>query len=431
MRPQDVITFNLTLDNVETRKSNDLASTNAHNRMDNINFTINNSYQQYCKQEAQAREYSRHLLLHIQQFEYTSLQLTSDTQLAQVDKDTYEKLFIQQNPMLWARIQRVMATGHLHSNNIRMPLFYSTPKTEWFKEAHIEPRADSSVSELLSDREDGVWRRTPSPHPAVEGTQSEIPKWTAETQSVSRNSQISTKRTKEPSREPPASTFIDFVAEEPTRMIVKNKVPLLNSSLNWEPSQHQPSAYKEKHTVKNHLQYLDCPFWAPISSGVGQGTNPAKQKTDWGENNSPMQNVEKENVAPENNLHIVEEDLNARTALQTPEAQVFSHQTSLSTRKSNPISDEVVQSTGSTDESTRFVELAVRVGQHSPSLIMPDVEIKPNLPERKIDITPISSLPSEPKTMKPFRLDSDSESTVSATMSGPSAPAEDSDSFWN
>ena len=66
--------------------------------------SLKNSYQAYWKQDAEARESNRQLLVKLQRFEFKASELCSRTQIAHQMKAQYEKMLVNQNPLLWAQV---------------------------------------------------------------------------------------------------------------------------------------------------------------------------------------------------------------------------------------------------------------------------------------------------------------------------------------
>lgn len=151
----------------------------------NINFggfndSLKYSYQQFCKNDAEAREHSRQLLLRLDRFENKSQELAANTQIAEKMKNQYERRLMQENPLLWSQIQRSLAildypeinqhlpsTAGIHHHHGPVNTNSAEKKTREMA-INTSNSSHSSVSEQPSLHEDGVWAHSPSPMPDVQ-----------------------------------------------------------------------------------------------------------------------------------------------------------------------------------------------------------------------------------------------------------------------
>ena len=144
-----------------------------------FNESLKYSYQQFCKNDAEAREKNRLLLLRLDRFENKSQELSSNTQIAAEMKNQYERRLMQENPLLWSQIQRSLAildypeiNQHLPPAIIhhQVPAYTSNTTQRQTREMAINTSnsSHSSASEQPSLHEDGVWAHSPSPMPDVQ-----------------------------------------------------------------------------------------------------------------------------------------------------------------------------------------------------------------------------------------------------------------------
>lgn len=138
----------------------------------NIGANLKYAYQQFCKQDGEEREFSRQLLIKLHKFEAKSAELASRTHIAQQMKNQFERVLMQQNPLLWAQIQRGLAEDlDSRFESHQQPVSIHNPVC--MKDMAINTDGRSSTSSEQSLQEDGVWPHTPSPHPDLPPTTAE------------------------------------------------------------------------------------------------------------------------------------------------------------------------------------------------------------------------------------------------------------------
>lgn len=128
----------------------------------NFNESLRYSFQQFSKQDAEAREHSCQLLLRLDRFEAKALELGSRTRKALQIKNHYERILMHQHPLLWAHIQRglVYNIGDMETK-LEVSNILPTRST---KEMAINTSRSSSPSDQNSLHE-AVWPNSPSPYP--------------------------------------------------------------------------------------------------------------------------------------------------------------------------------------------------------------------------------------------------------------------------
>lgn len=131
-----------------------------------MNFSFGNpseslkcAYQQFCQQDAEEREHDRQFLTRLQKFESKSVELGTQTHLARQMKNQYEKIMMQQNPLLWAKVQQSIAES-------------SSFKVGKLAERRTKDVAINTYQEIssASDQDslhDGIWPHSPSPDVAI------------------------------------------------------------------------------------------------------------------------------------------------------------------------------------------------------------------------------------------------------------------------
>lgn len=129
----------------------------------NFGESLKYSFQQFSKQEAEAREHSRQLLLRLDRFEGKALELGSRTKKALQIKNHYERILMHQHPLVWSHIQR----GLIH-NVGEMETPAGVPSDAFTIRPTREMAINTSLSSSPSDQNslhEGVWPQSPSPCP--------------------------------------------------------------------------------------------------------------------------------------------------------------------------------------------------------------------------------------------------------------------------
>lgn len=189
-----------------------------------LNDSLKYSYQQFCKQDAEGREHSRQWLVRLHQFDIQRQELSLQTQGQKTNLAQYERMLMQQNPLLWAQIQRSMAVENFDGEPplTALPLDHTFRSPKEFKEKAINTTNSSSTSaDQHSLHEDGVWPLSPSPHPdasSIPPQSMTINKSVAPILSISRSSSehhhnlptVNTMEQLQPPRNFPASTPEDL-----------------------------------------------------------------------------------------------------------------------------------------------------------------------------------------------------------------------------
>lgn len=117
------------------------------------------AYQQFCRQDAEQREHDQQFLAKLQKFESKTVELGTQTQLARQMKNQYEKIVMQQNPLLWAKVQQSLAKF----TSFKIDKLAGTRTRDVAINTHQEISSASDQDSL----HEGVWPHTPSPEPVV------------------------------------------------------------------------------------------------------------------------------------------------------------------------------------------------------------------------------------------------------------------------
>jgi hypothetical protein len=365
--------------------------------------SIKYSYQQFCKQDAEGRESNRRLLVKLKKFEAKSFDLVAQTQVAQQMRNQYERTLMQQNPVLWAQIQRNIATD-MTDFELERPLTGHGGRKHT-REMAMNTSHNSSTSEQHSLHEEGVWPHTPSPFPEFDAQQF------ASDQSTHLNIRSSTLAV------PHSQDTLESLNK--TR---DSKVSNSHSALQNESLSHHQGHIQDKHPLtsvpdfqqpaQNIVASPQVDDFIPASSSTPNVM--AKQRKSYP--NPPsiavsnLELLKEESIGVlENNLE-QEKDVKLTTTieLKTPLSSVTE------IPAANPITTYDESQKVSNDEDFRKLQpietvISDEVAQH---------------------VSPHQS----PQKIKPFCLDSESDGAddpISGPLSGRNVGDDDSDSFWN
>ena len=309
---------------------------------------------------------------------------------------------MQQNPLLWAQIQRSMAVDSFHGEPplTALPLDHTFLSPKEFKEKAINTTNSSSTSaDQHSLHEDGVWPHSPSPHPDAPSNPPQsmtINKAAAPIMSISRSSSehhhnlatVNNVEQFQPPRNFPASTPEDLDPVNQMERFLPFDVSTPNINRFPESQISPPSV---------HL---------PLVNRLSLDASENKEKP----NNLPIQSVLRENF----------EVMSLSTESKFQEKFQFGNNERKQSFQLENVTIPQTISTPATVIQEQIIEKVPPVQQ----------EIKEAVP------TVIHQAPAKKpdEDLKPFRLDSESEGgeeVLSGPLSGQAAGDDDSsDSFW-
>ncbi len=363
------------------------------------------SYQQFCKQDAEEREHSRRLLVKLKKFEAKSFDLAAQTQVAQQMRNQYERMLMQQNPLLWAQLQRNIATD-ITDFELEIPLSVRSSAQKYTREKAINTSHHSSTSsEQHSLQEEGIWPHTPSPCPEVGIQQLENkPKnmniCPVPYEEVADNSQAINL----------SKTFTNLMKEQ-------------KSASFHEDSQvknlQAPTSVQNIHLPQSiPMQHLQLDNFIPASSSTPniatkQENNPSFSK-------SPSSSLSERGAK---SLNREQQSGNVTVVPIYEEKEVLKpkmveHHSSYSNETTGLlIADSIVNESQSAVHDIEDIIRVVNTSDEAPTTAQLVTHPQQTNPE-----------------VKPFRLDSESECAddpISGPLSGKNAGDDDSDSFWN
>jgi len=373
-----------------------------------FNESIKYSYQQFCKQDAEGRESNRRLLVKLKKFEAKSFDLVAQTQVAQQMRNQYERMLMQQNPVLWAQIQRNIAT-EITDFELERPLT-SHSSRKYTREMAINTSLNSSTSEQHSLHEEGVWPHTPSPFPELDIQQF-----------------VSDK-----------STHLNICSSTLTVPHSKDTLDNLNKNGNSKVSNSQSASQNE--SLIPHLQGYSHdkhpPTSVPDTQQPAQNIAASPQVDNFIPANSSTPNSNPNVTAKQNN-----------PCMNPPSTSTVSNLELLKEESNRVIEDNLEQ--GKNVKLTTTIELKTPVSSLTEILaanpIKTYIESKKGSNDedfRKLQPTETVigdeaqhvSPHQSPQNIKPFCLDSESDGAddpISGPLSGKNVGDDDSDSFWN
>ena len=353
-----------------------------------MNFNIGNpseslkyAYQQFCREDAEERERDRKFLAKLQKFESKTVELSTHTQLARQMKNQYEKIVMQQNPLLWAKVQQNIAK----LSPFRVDKLIGT-KT---KDVAINTYQDISSASDQDSLHEGIWPHSPSPDPEIKENE-ETPANPVDLKQLSQkpcHEQQSLKLT--------------------TRGHFSKEYPLHHSEGEHLNQQHSQKLTKETH-LKDDLSpidkgdYLNKQFPSKVNKGENFNEHPSPKPTEEDRSNKLLSPPASFKFSPQ--------------CVSSPYATKQAEKSTTPITYKNPAEND-----------NSIPELA----NGKPQAI--ETTSVPKETQGKIQPPAVSVLATPVVESKTFRLDSDSESAdvISGPKNGGHAADEDSDSFWS
>ena len=360
------------------------------------NESLKHVYQQYLKSDAEARDSSRQLLTKLQKFEFKAMELGARSHMARQMRSRYEKMLIQQSPLLWAQIQRALMSDELELE-YHAPMTNSTPKSAHRgTSTRIEDNSSTS-DDSHSLNEEGAWPHTPSPYPDVETSPAAVPTKPAPAATASSPKIAATKvHTQECISE-------NYLTVPKSSVLAGMSDLKLDSSGKSEETGLNLKLAKAEHAVISHLN-LNASSQTEEEAGFNVQLKSEQEMTADGPKTLASENI----VPPESPLQCEISTRNNRLNLQE-QLRETSNPTPKSTQEETPSSISAV-----------IFEAQVKSKDVSSPKSSEKMTTELKLTESQL---------------KPFRLNSDSESIdcpVSVQISGPNHASEDEDdSFWN
>lgn len=350
-----------------------------------FNESLKYAYHQFCKQDEEGREHSRRLLVKLKKFEAKSFDLAAQTQIAQHMKNQYEKMFMQQNPLLWAQLQRNIATDL----ELEQPLLILNGALQSTKNTVLNTSPNSSTSEQHSSlHEEGIWRQTPSPCPGT---------------------RVSFKQSNEnlhPNINKISNNYL--TNEKPTY-----SEPGLLNSLEDHSKNRFPLSYQDSHKVPEYPKY-DNDF-TPMNSSTPTSKIRGNEAagTEFASASDLLINneiKETEKIPIHKNTSVDENEIEQHDITNTT-YEVFD-------AVNKPI--DIVPH----PEATKSYQNSASLNSSEETRIPFEIQL---------NSSPVAKSAAE--VGKPFRLESESECgddhSLSGPISGKNVGDEDSDSFWN
>jgi len=383
----------------------------------NASENLKYSYQQFCRQDAERREHDRHLLAKLKTFESRTAELSTETRSAQQMKSQYEKLMMQQNPLLWSRVQQSVAVD---------PYDYDLK----FSSLTVEqlPREFSSASDQDSLHE-GVWPHSPSPFPDLAKNPTNLnslPPYKQPHPKVGNNS-----------------------CEASGGENDKFPIPLDSSPITFKFS---PKCVSSPYATKKEDKKDESGFPTIITNHVGNyGSTDSKQvKLQESALHKEVKEHSESSTALPYHLHSAAEEEHQKDATSfatinsnrvekvgltdLTEARPRESAFSKETQEHSPLPSSLPTEKEDQKEMSSFPAINTNQVEDARSMNSTQVKLEECTVNRELEKhSPIPSLIPHPATIEtqPFRLDSDSESAVDV-ISGPKIAAEeDSDSFWS
>lgn len=378
-----------------------------------LSESLKYSYQQFCKQDAEGREHSRQLLMKLHHFDARHQELALQTQAQKVNLSQYERMLMQQNPLLWAHLQRSFATEIPDCEPLRLPLI-SVSRAKETREVAINT-SDSSSNSQPSLQDEGVWPHSPSPHPEAFGLQSKNP--------------IPAKTNNHPSK----ISSMNYLAQSDTFTLIKNgnhsnsnNIPTTPQSLIHDANviphqgimQQEPSRNFPASTPEVELRPILMDSFIPESSSTPKVPihrqpspppvhylQPVQLAFTSAEPIAPAQNLNRSLTPPP-----ADENFQDTLPLTSPSSAVELRHDEAAKSDNGPEREDTIHR--STMAATGYQKNETSV---TPEAITSPVEAKS-------------------VELKPFRLDSESEGAddvLSGPISGQAAGDDDSDSFWS
>lgn len=366
------------------------------------------SYQQFCKQDAEARDHSRRLLVKLKKFEAKSFDLIAQTQTAQHIRNQYERMLMQQNPLLWAQLQRNI-TMDVTDYELEPQLTAHHSGLKFTREIAINTSNNSTTSDQHSLQEEGVWPHTPSPQPAIETRPS-----TNQTKNVfplDQGSNLGNYKAADKSNNSVSYT------EQSTKQIL--------STAKQERSQAQdlqqsiPDIYPPQRSLSNTARVEKEEFLPPCSS-------------------TPNLFVKKENPYPSATFIMSTEEADITRTLVNkglPTDKTFASSVAQDQEQIEKQYD-ALEEASSTQKVIDILAASDPFPHISQRSHIENETSEPAIQDKTTavvqEILPVKSNDNE---IKPFRLDSESdcvdEPSFSGPLSGKNLEGDDSDSFWN
>ena len=381
-----------------------------------LSESLKSTYQQFCKNAEGSREHSREVLMKLHQFDVRQQELGLQTQAQKLNLSQYERMLMQQNPLLWAHLQRSLATNSSDSGeDLIPPIPYPVPLSRPMKQTREMAinTTDSSSNSQHSLHEDGVWPHSPSPYPPEAPAESQLPNnLTIPIQKTAHSSTSNNQTLTIHSNISPAS----YVQNQPQKYV---PAPLTFDQQEPAISSHH---FSTSSTQEVHFNPIDIGQFSPASSStpnVALRRQSSQSPTPLSAHH--LQPVQLQFTAPE---PVVSQPTNRSQSL-TPPAENL--QDTLSLTSPPPPPPPAVVPEHHQDRA------AVEKSGPKEDTITPARDISVAAEASK---SPPQSAKAEAKPMelKPFRLDSESEGAddvLSGPISGQGAGDDDSDSFWN
>lgn len=368
---------------------------------------LKHSYQQFCKQDAESREHSRRLLVKLKKFEAKSFDLIAQTQTAQQMRNQYERMLMQQNPLLWAQLQRNITMDVTDCAELGPQLSVHSG-LKFTKEMAINTSPNSSTSEQHSLHEEGVWPHTPSPYPEIDMHQQLSTN--KDTNNLSESNIGGSKTVDKASKN---SSY----SEEQLHKRIPPGSPV-QESVKVKYFQQPSSNF---HLPHNHFtSVLQTDDFIPASSSTPnfmplQDRHVYSRSTHL-ESEVNISSVRKESTGDVNQLATGADDKEQlEVSVTRPTAKEVEDLT-------NKV-EEISVTDLNVPESPRAAYNPQNITQLTTYPDDPTSEVQQNIPVKQND------------KIKPFRLDSESDGaedpSISGPLSGKNVGGDDSDSFWN
>ena len=372
--------------------------------------SMKHSYQQFSKQDAEGRESNRRLLVKLKKFEAKSFDLVAQTQVAQQIRNQYERMLMQQNPVLWAQIQRNIATD-ITDYELERPLTgYSGRKHT--KEMVINTLHNSSTSDQHFLHEEGVWPHTPSPFPELD-----IQQFASDKNNTHLNicsSTLTVPHSKDALDES-QNTNRDKISN--SQSVLQKELLVPNLQGNHEAKHALLTLIPENHHLSQNIAgCLQVDNFLPASSSTPNVAKQSKSYVKPHTHTDASSNLDSSNRVLKDNLE-QEKEVNLPTTIALETSLNSSVTKILAANPTNPITTYDESQKGSDDEQDL-------------QKLQPTKTIISDEATRQV------SAPQSSEKIKPFRLDSESDGAddpISGPLSGKNVGDDDSnsDSFWN
>lgn len=371
-----------------------------------FNESLKYSYQQFCKQDLEGREHNHRILMKLKKFEAKSFDLMNQTQAAQQMKNQYEKMLMQQNPLLWAQLQRSVRLDT--DFEVELPLERPHSGFKHTKEVAINTSNESLSSEQHSLQEEGIWPHTPSPSPDVLPQTIELKSIQKVKPHVSKANSSNVLYTENnlnsPKKEEITSTKNSFQVAK--KQELTHFYPVLKAQQSQPSVPESDKNFQLTVTPKAPSQ-LD---FFPVTSSTPLLTN-------------------NRHIGESKNLQSVEEVINIPAI---PQRELSSEVKEAASNPSVVTQEQpVVLMRSTADLQTSNESTAVLTSSFNNDNKIDDSQGRK---ESKL-VVATTDEPVDEKEVKPFCLDSEPESADNPSISGPPSGKnvgdDDSDSFWN